>query len=586
MSVKQKLYSVLTIAICMIPIDCGKDMNKEKSNNEFDKISEEYIAGYFAWRPLEASALGLHDYDGKAPDYSEKSILNEISRIKSTLDRLKALDTSKLEETDKYDYEILRSHLLYELFRFETREMFKRSPMIYARAIDVNVYLKRNYAPLEERVRSVISILKQVPNIFNEASKNLADSIPRTFIETAIEIARGNARFLEGDVVKAVSGVRDAALLDSFNEAKQTAVTAYRDFTKFLEKEKLPKANDDYAMGTENYKKMLLYEEMITLPPEKILAIGMDFLHKEQKQFEETAHIINPNKSGKEVFDDIQNEHPTEQSLIPDTKKNLEAIRQFLVDKKIISLPTDVRVTVEETPEYDRALGFAMMDTPGPFEMKATEAYYYVTPPDANWTPKQKDEWLTSFNYYTTDIVSIHEAYPGHYLQFIHLNSSKATNLEKIFGSYAFTEGWAHYTEQMMLEEGFGADKDSITAAKYKLAQLSESLLRTSRLCVSVKMHCQGMTIDEAAKFFMENCYYEEKPAQSEAKRGTYDAGYLFYALGKLMILKLREDYKKQEGTNYSLKKFNDTMLQYGMPPVPLLRKKILKDEKIWGEIV
>jgi uncharacterized protein (DUF885 family) len=555
-------------------------------DSEFTKISQEYITGYLQWRPMEASALGLHDYDGKAPDYSEKSIVNEIARLELTLGKLDGLNTSKLNEIDKYDYEILRSHIMFELFLFKTRKIFAINPMVYARAVDVNVYLKRNYAPLEERVMSAVSILKQVPDILNDAQKNLINSIPRTFIETSIEIAKGNAQFLEGDVVKAVSGVKDAALLNSFNEAKQTAVTAYRDFTKFLEKEKLPKANDDYAMGTENYKKMLLYEEMITLAPERILEIGMDFLHKEKAEFERTAHIINPNKSGKEVFDDIQNEHPTEQSLIPDTKKNLEAIRQFLIDRKIILIPTDVRVSVEETPEYDRALGFAMMDTPGPFELKATEAYYYVTPPDPNWTEKQKDEWLTSFNYYTTDVVSIHEAYPGHYLQFIHLNTSPATKLEKIFGSYAFTEGWAHYAEQMMLEEGFGAEKDSVTAAKYKLAQLSESLLRTSRLCVSVKMHCQGMSVDEATRFFMENCYYEEKPAQSEAKRGTYDAGYLFYTLGKLMILKLREDYKKQEGANYSLQKFNDTMLQYGMPPVPLLRKKILRDEGLWKEVL
>src|SRR5206468_2245423 len=200
---------------------------------------------------------------------------------------------------------------------------------------------------------------------------------------------------------------------------------------------------------------------------------------------------------------------------------------------------------------------------PGPFETKATEAYYYVTPVEPDWPPKQKEEWLTAFNYYTTDIVSIHEAYPGHYVQFLCLNASPATKLEKIFSSYAFVEGWAHYTEQMMVDEGFGTEPfildgprggkpaDEIKAAKYRLAQTDEALLRVCRLCVSIKMHCQGMTVEEATKFFQENCYYEPKPAHEEAVRGAYDPEYLYYTLGKLEIFKLREDYRKQEGRNF-----------------------------------
>ena len=195
------------------------------------------------------------------------------------------------------------------------------------------------------------------------------------------------------------------------------------------------------------------------------------------------------------------------------------------------------------------------MDTPGPFETKATEAYYYVTPVEADWPPKQQEEWLTAFNYYTTDIVSIHEAYPGHYVQFLCLNASPATRLEKIFDSYAFVEGWAHYCEQMMVDEGFGASgspnptpAEKIKGAKYLLAQTDEALLRICRLCVSIKMHCQGMTIDEATKFFEENCYYEPKTARQEAMRGAFDPEYLYYTLGKLEFFKLRDDYQKQEG--------------------------------------
>jgi uncharacterized protein (DUF885 family) len=279
--------------------------------------------------------------------------------------------------------------------------------------------------------------------------------------------------------------------------------------------------------------------------------------------------------------------------LIPDTKKNLEAIRQFVVDHQIVTIPSSVRARVAETPQFERATSFASMDTPGAFETKATEAYYYITPVEADWTAQQKEEWLTAFNYYTTDVVSIHEAYPGHYVQFLCLNASPATPLEKMLDSYAFVEGWAHYSEQMLLDEGFGASAaatpspaEMIKAAKYRLAQSDEALLRICRLCVSIKTHCQGMSVDEATKFFQENCYYEEKPARQEAMRGTFDPEYLYYTLGKLQILKLRRDYQKQEGAAFSLQKFHDEMLRHGMPPLRLLREVLLKDRTAWDEIL
>jgi uncharacterized protein (DUF885 family) len=266
---------------------------------------------------------------------------------------------------------------------------------------------------------------------------------------------------------------------------------------------------------------------------------------------------------------------------------------EIMVDHRIISLPSQVRAQVTETPQFLRATSFASMDTPGPFETKAMEAYYYVTPPEADWSAQQKEEWLTAFNYYTTDIVSIHEAYPGHYVQFLHLNASPATRLEKIFGSYAFIEGWAHYAEQMMVDEGFGAQsggqgsgsQSSLSAAKYLLAQTDEALLRACRFCVSVKMHCQKMSVDEATRFFQQNCYYEEKPSHQEAMRGTYDPEYLYYTLGKLEILKLREDYRKQQGGKFNLRQFHDEMLRHGAPPLRLLRELMLNDRGIWDQV-
>ena len=223
----------------------------------------------------------------------------------------------------------------------------------------------------------------------------------------------------------------------------------------------------------------------------------------------------------------------------------------------------------------------------------ATEAYYYVTPPENDWPAKQQEEWLTAFNYYASDIISIHEVYPGHYVQFLKLNASPATKVEKIFGSYAFIEGWAHYCEQMMIDEGYGgasgpkaSDQEAKRAAKYRMAQSAQALLRLCRLCASIQMHTQNMSIEEATKFFRENCYYEEKPAHAEAMRGTFDPGYLNYTLGKLQILKLRDDYKAQQGAQFSLQKFHNELLNHGMPPIRLLREIMLKDKTKWGEVL
>jgi uncharacterized protein (DUF885 family) len=364
----------------------------------------------------------------------------------------------------------------------------------------------------------------------------------------------------------------------------QKAVDAMNGYAEYLEKEKLPKAHNRYAIGVDNYTKMLLYGEGITLTPQEILAIGLEELKKEQVIFNAAAKIINPDKKPIEVYNEVQKEHATAENLIPESRKHLEAIRQFVVDKKIVTMPSDVRVKVEETPPYARSTSTASMDTPGPFETKATEAYYYITPVDLKWTPEQQEDWLMLFDYYTTDNVSVHEAYPGHYTQFLHLNASKASKLEKIFGSYAFIEGWAHYTEKMMIDAGWCNNGDKITAAKYKLAQSGDALLRICRLCVSVKTHCEGMTVDEATKFFMDNWYQGEKPSQQEALRGTFDPGYLFYTVGKLQILKLREDYKKQEGDNFSLQKFHDQLLDNGMPQLYILREILLKEKKSWSQ--
>ena len=587
---KASLSALCLVALCL---SCGGSFATQTADVEYEAVAEEYIKTYLAAHPLEGTALGLHEYDGKITDYSRLALDAELSRLRRFDDRLTKFDPGTLSPRQSVDLRILQAAVKKDLFEMQDMSVYERNPMVYARAVDVNVYIKRNFAPLEDRVRSLVAIESQIPNILIAARTNLQEVLPKPYVELAIQIAKGSADFLKKDLVAAVAGLKDEQIRIAFQEANRKAANALNDYAAWLEREKLPKASLDFALGEEKFKRFLTQTELVDLPPQKILEIGLEQLKAEQEAFADAAKKIDPNKPPIEVFKQIQSEHPTPESLIPDVAKDLDKIRKYVSVHHLVGIPSDVRAKVKETPQYLRATSFASMDTPGPFEKRATEAYYYVTPTENDWPEKQKEEWLTAFNYYTSDVVSIHEAYPGHYVQFQHLNASPASKVEKIFGSYAFIEGWAHYCEKMMIDEGYGSptsaspsEEDVKREAKYRMAQADEALLRLCRLCVSIKMHTQKMSLDEATKFFQENCYYEEKPARTEAMRGTFDPGYLNYTLGKLQILKLRHDYKAQQGDDFSLQKFHNELLNHGMPPIRLLREIMLKDQAKWNEVL
>jgi uncharacterized protein (DUF885 family) len=587
----------LISALCLLALLPARA--SDSVDAKFEKLAKEFVETHYAFRPIGGAGLGWHQYDGKFVLPDAAAVAAERARLQRFETAFAALNAQTLAPRNRHDLHLLRAAVANSHFALEIQRAYSRNPMAYVEgagdlpAIDVSLYLKRDFKPLPARIRDVSAILRQAPSLLALARANLEPVLPRAFIETAIESARGTASFLSNDVSKAAATVRDSKIRREFEQASRPAVAAYNDYAEWLKREKFPKADNSYALGQQNYVTMLK-SEWIDLSPEQILEAGLRELAAEQRRFAEAARLINPNKKPMEVFREMQADHPTAANLIPDTRKNLEAIRQFLIDRRILTIPSKVRPRVEETLPPFRASSFASMDTPGPFEKKATEAYYYVTPVEPDWPPQQAEEWLTAFNYYALDVTSIHEAYPGHYLQFLTLNASPLSTTAKIFGSYPFTEGWAHYTEQMMLDEGYGGpmqrDKTSpaeqIRAAKYRLEQSDEALLRLCRLCCSIKLHCQGMTVEQATRFFMENCYYEEKPANSEAKRGTYDPGYLYYTLGKLMILKLRKDWQAQEGSRFSLKRFHDEFLRHGAPPIPLLRQIMLKDASRWPELL
>jgi uncharacterized protein (DUF885 family) len=639
---------LLPILICLPVAIAGAAQTPDA---EYESVAEEYIKGFLAARPILATSLGFHEYDGKVTDYSRLALDAELSRLKRFDDRLKIFDLGKLSQRQSIDLRILQAAIRKEIFQRQDMAIFERDPMVYARAADINVYIKRNFAALEDRVHSIVLIESQVPNIIIAAKTNLNPVLPKPYVELAIQIAKGAAEFLKNDLVAAIADLKDDRVKAEFTDSNRKAIAALTEYAAWLERQKLPKASAEFALGDEKYRRMLAETELVNLPPEKILEIGQSKLKEEQQAFADAAKQIDPDKPALEVFKQIQGEHPTPENLIRDVAKSLEQIRKYVVSHKLVTIPSEIRAQVRETPQYRRATSFASMDTPGAFEKRATEAYYYVTPTEPEWPEKQKQEWLTAFNYYTSDIVSIHEAYPGHYVQFLRLNASPASKVEKIFGSYAFIEGWAHYCEKMMVDQGYSttpmsaespspsahsspsksanskpgassspkpalsaspgamarssktgkaspspsptpsaspspAEDGTKRAAKYRMAQADEAMLRLCRLVVSIKLHTQKMTVDEATKFFEDNCYYEPKPARAEALRGTFDPGYLNYSLGKLQILKLLDEYKAQQGDEFSLQKFHNELLNHGMPPIRLLREIMLKDKSKWDEVL
>jgi uncharacterized protein (DUF885 family) len=571
----------------------GHPYPSASSNPHLDALVGTYLDHRSVSSPGEAASLGYHVFDGKFVVPTVDWVAAERTFTRRQISRLDRIQPANLSPEDRVEFEILSAALTLDQWNLETLQSYSRNPMTYANALDVSLYLKRDWKPLAERFRDINRILLQAPALFLGA-RQLDSTLARPLVETAIEVSEATGKFIGEDIAREADKLTDPSIKSEFDRASRTAISSLKAYAEWLRTDRLPKATAPFALVREGFAARLKAER-IDLAPEKVLELGMAELRREQERFAAAARIIDPTRPAIEVFKAIQKDHPTAENLISDTRRNLESIRQFVVDRDLITIPSEVRAIVTETLPPFRATSFASMDTPGPFETNATQAYYYVTPTEPGWTDAQKDEWLTAFNYYTTDVVSIHEAYPGHYVQFLALNASTASRLSRTYNSYAFVEGWAHYTEQMLIEEGFAgpqkasvppSHEDILRAAKYRLAQSDEALLRLCRLCVAVQMHCNGMTVDQGTRFFVENSYYEEKPARSEATRGTFDPGYCFYTLGKLQILKLRSDWQAQEGPKFTLRRFHDELLRHGAPPIRLLREIMLRDPGQWSQIL
>jgi uncharacterized protein (DUF885 family) len=541
---------------------------------QFNTLVDQFFDFYFAARPAQGTANGFHQYDKKLQDYSISGYEQQIRGLKNFLAKFTAVDASKLPADTAADLAWMTSSIRSELLELEEVQSWRKDPDVYTSGVTNGIFLimKRDFAPAEERLRSVIEREKQVPKALDEAKKNLKNP-PKIYTDIALEQLPDDTDFYRKDVPEAFSAVKVPALLAEFKAANDGVIRAFESYQKFLKESVLPRSNGDFRLGAEKYRKKLLYDEMVDIPIERLLEIGYADLHRNQQQLKEVAAKIDPNKSLEQVQADLQKDHPAPDRLLQAFRDTFSGLRQFIEEKKIVTIPPGESPVLEDTPPFERATTLASMDTPGAFESKEQKSLFNVTTPDPKWPADRTQEWMKGFNNSMIPGTAIHEAYPGHFLQFLWIIRLQS-EMRKILYCGTNVEGWAHYTEQMMLDEGYG-DGDP----KLRMGQLVDALLRNARFIVGIEMHTGKMTFDQAKEFFVKEGHQPPPVAEVEAKRGTSDPTYLVYTLGKLQILKLREDYRKMRGNDFSLMEFHDRLMQQGGVPLKIARKAMLGND-------
>jgi len=539
----------------------------------FTELARQILDDHHRRHPSAATDLGLHQYDAELEDASEAAIHAESQALQQFRPKLAAIDAATLTTGRQLDREQLQRALDAAVLALDRIRQWAKDPDSYSGAITNAAYviMKRNYAPAPERLTALIAREKKMPGVLLEARKNLG-SPPRIYTEIAIEQIDGNIRFFKNDLPAAFTEVSDKALLDAFRKSNDDVIGALGDYKTYLQKTLLAKSTGSFAYGDEVYRLALADYEMIDMSPADLLSTAEADRRKNEAAFQATARQIDANKSADQVLAAMQADHPPADKLLQATQDTLDSIRQFIVDHHIITIPPSDPAKVKETPPFMRSTTSASMDTPGPFERAKLDAYYNMTLPDPRWSAAERADFMRQWYYAAIANTSVHEVYPGHYTQFLYAKDFPS-DVRKVYGAASNAEGWAHYAEQMMLDEGFHAGEP-----KYRLAQLQDALLRDVRFIVGIKMHVQGMDVEEATKLFETAGHQPHPVAVSEAKRGTSDALYGYYTMGKLMILKLREDYKAKKGSGYSLRGFHDAFIRIGPLPLPLIRRAMLGD--------
>jgi uncharacterized protein (DUF885 family) len=555
-----------------------------ETQTAWDRLADEYFDQvYFKFGPSNGTSDGFHQYDGLLEDYSRAGIDADVAALHAFEKRVAAVDAQRLDETRAADRELVLTNIQGTLLTLETVRPWEKNPDSYSSGISNSVYviMIRKFAPVDERLRSVVAREEKMPAVFAAARANLKNP-PRIYTEIALEQLPDIISFFQNDVPAAFAGASDPAVKAAFAKSNGAVIADLQNYAAWLKTDVLPRSNGDFRIGAGTFSKKLLYDEMVDTPLDRLLDIGWADLRKNQAEFKRVAAELEPNKTSSEVLAELMADHPAADHLLQSFRDTFDGLIAFIRAKHIITIPSDVRPILQATPPFMRATTFASMDTPGPFERVAKEAYFNVTLPEAHETAEEIAGRMSAFNVGTIVSTATHEAYPGHYVQFLWVHEAP-TKTRMLLGATTNAEGWAHYCEQMMLDEGFGQPgtgaKDAREAKLIRLGQLQDALLRDARFIVGIEMHTGKMSFEQAVEFFEKEGYQSKETGLVETKRGTADPTYLYYTLGKLEILKLREDVRKKEGAAFSLEQFHNNFMRQGFPPIKIVRRAMLGDD-------
>ncbi len=534
-------------------------------NPAFTRFVAQFLEDDFKDDPSNAIYQGRHDFDGKLPDWSEAGLKRSAAFFKASLAKARGFDDAALTADQRFERDYLIKVVEGKLFWLEDADRPHRNPAYYIDGgLDPNVYIARNYADKPTRMRAFIAFAQKIPTAAAQIRANLRMPMPLSFIEHGKAGFNGFADYYGGDAKAAFADVKDPALQAQLDAAAAAASKAMRELAKWLESGRAS-ATQDFALGPERFSRMLLATEGVDTPLATLKQVGQADLKRNQDALAAACAQYAPGLTIPACMDKM-NDVKGAGGPVATARRQIPELRAFVLAQDLVTIPGTEQAMVEESPPYNRQ-NSAYIDPPGPYE-HGIPSVYYISPPDPAWTPAVQQSYIPG----EPDLLftSVHEVMPGHFLQFLHANRSPSL-FGRVFVGYAFAEGWAHYTEEMMWEAGL-RNGDPAT----HIGQLSNALLRDCRFLSAIGMHTGGMTQAQSQAMFREQCYQDEGNARQQAARGTYDPAYLNYTLGKLMIRKLRADWTASRGGRAAWKAFHDAFLNYGGPPIPLVRQQMM----------
>jgi hypothetical protein len=546
----------------------SNDTRAEAQAPTWPAFSRSFIDGYFRISPSFAVNQGKHEFDGRLPDWSETGLANSAEFLRSSIAAAQAFDERRLSKAERFERDYLIARARGDLFWLETADQPHRNPAYYmGNGLDPSVYVTRPYAPAETRLRAYIAYLREVPRAARQIRANLKTPLPLSFINYGKAGFGGFAEYYQNDGIAAFLDVGDGDLQLDLRLAARTASQAMKELADWLESQR-PNATQDFALGADRFAQMLRDTEMVDLPLAELEAIGRADLKRNQDSLRAACSTYAPGASLQACMNKMQSNKPRG-GAVQAARAQLAGLKRFIQEKDLVSIPGTEEAQVEESPPYNRQ-NFAYIDIPGPYE-RGLPSVYYIAPPDPSWPAEVQAGFVQGEA--ALLFTSVHEVWPGHFLNFLHSNRSPFT-FGRVFVGYAFAEGFAHYTEEMMWDAGLrNGDVET------HIGQISNALLRDCRYLSAIGMHTGRMTQEQSRRMFLSECYQDEGNARQQSARGTYDPAYLNYTMGKLLIRKLREDWTRTRGGRAAWKQFHDKFLSYGGPPIPLVRAQMMGGE-------